>query len=392
MIVENKKIGCVIAYNEEHNNYGTSLQGYATLKKIQELGYNCEIIRYKKRYSFFEKMRLIILMFRCGGTKDKIRTVKEKINQKLYQHYAVGITERTKAVNHYKIEKLIPLFKTYHGFQELCKGSLNYAAVLVGSDQVWTPMSLYSKYYNLLFVDDSVPKIAYASSFGVSHIPLMQHEQTRIYLNRFDKIGVRELRGKEIVETISDNKATVVLDPTMLFTNEEWKKEIEHSTAKTNVPYIFCYLLGTNSDARNAVNELKQKTGLKIITIRHMDEYVASDEQFGDEAPYDVSPNDFVKYISEATYVCTDSFHCTVFSILFHRKFMSFYRFSQSSKNSRNSRIDSLLESMGLQERLFSNDINKIEKDIEYSKIDKKMNILRQESLSFLKESLELAQ
>lgn len=71
-----KKIGCVIAYSDNHNNYGTSLQGFATIKKIRDLGYGCEIIRYKKQLTLFEKIKLIYLMFRCGGTMDKIQHCK----------------------------------------------------------------------------------------------------------------------------------------------------------------------------------------------------------------------------------------------------------------------------------------------------------------------------
>lgn len=387
----NKKIGCVIAYTENHNNYGTSLQGYATLRKISDLGYQCEIIRYKKQLSFIAKIKLVYEMLRCGGTKDKLRVLKERLNMKIYHEYAHNIEIRREAVNKYKAKKLVPYFHEYIGFDALCRGSLKYGAVLVGSDQVWTPMSLYSKFFNLLFVDDDVPKIAYASSFGVSSIPKIQIKETKHYLERFDRIGVREIKGKEIVESISNNHATVVADPTMLLTREDWEKEIKDAKVKDYGHYIFCYFLGTNQNSRAAVNELKRLTGYKIITIRHMDEYVKSDEHFGDEAPYDIDPNDFVKLISNADYVCTDSFHCTVFSILFHRKFMTFYRFSQNSKSSRNSRIDSLFDLLGLYSRLFSGDISKINDDIDYKFVDSKLFDLRNESIKFLKESLELA-
>lgn len=119
-----------------------------------------------------------------------------------------------------------------------------------------------------------------------------------------------------------------------------------------------------------------------------MDEYVPEDEQFGDEAPYNVDPNDFVKYISRAAYVCTDSFHCTVFSILFHRQFMTFYRFAEGSKTGRNSRINSLFDLFELQERLYKGDINKITNPIDYNSVDKKLSELRKESISFLNECL----
>ena len=387
--MENKqKIGCVIAYTEGHNNYGTSLQGYAMLKKIQQLGYEVEVIKYTKRLSAWQKMKFVVNALRAGEWKNIQHRLTGKQMLKKYPAYAAGIAERTKAVNAYKQKKLIPLFHEYIGYDALHKGSLNYAAVVVGSDQVWTPMSLPNKFFNLLFVDDSVRKVAYASSFGVSEIPSFQRKATGAYLDRFYKIGVREQRGKEIVEELSHQKATVVADPTMLLSREEWEQEIADAHTTTEELYIFCYFLGTNQEARKAAKELKEKTGYKIITIRHMDEYVPEDERFGNEAPYNVNPNDFVKYISRAAYVCTDSFHCTVFSILFHRQFMTFYRFAEGSKTGRNSRINSLFDLFELQERLYKGDINKITNPIDYNSVDEKLSELRKDSIAFLNECL----
>ena len=386
--MENKKIGCVIAYTEGHNNYGTSLQGYAMLKKIQQLGYEVEVIKYIKRLSTWQKIKFVVTALRAGEWKNIQHRLTSKQMLKKYPVYAAGIAERTTAVNAYKQKKLIPLFHEYIGYDALHKGSLNYAAVVVGSDQVWTPMSLPNKFFNLLFVSDSVRKVAYASSFGVSEIPSFQRKATGAYLDRFYKIGVREQRGKEIVEELSHQKATVVADPTMLLSREEWEQEIADAHTTTEELYIFCYFLGTNQEARKAAKELKEKTGYKIITIRHMDEYVPEDELFGDEAPYNVDPNDFVKYISRAAYVCTDSFHCTVFSILFHRQFMTFYRFAEGSKTGRNSRINSLFDLFELQERLYKGDINKITNPIDYNSVDEKLSELRKESIYFLNECL----
>lgn len=385
------KVGCVIAYTPGHNNYGTSLQGYAMLKKIQQLGYQSEVINYKKCLTLSQKLHFIINAIRSGEAKTLYaRLVNKRILQK-YPQYAEGIKLRTEAVNKYKEKKLIPLFHEYVGYDALHEGSKNYSAVIVGSDQVWTPMSLPNKFFNLLFVDDSVPKIAYASSFGVSEIPQFQKKATGEYLDRFTYIGVREQRGKEIVDSLSHQTAQVVADPTLLLSREEWEAEISDSPINETEPYIFCYFLGTNQKARKAVNELKAKTGLKIITIRHMDEYVPEDEKFGDEAPYYVDPNDFVKYISKATYVCTDSFHCSVFSIIFHRQFMTFYRFANTSKTGRNSRIDSLFNVLGINKKHIYNgeDIQKnINEPINWQEVDRNLSQLRNESIEFLNKAL----
>lgn len=385
-----KKIGCVIAYRKNHTNYGTSLVGYALLKKIQQLSFQVEVINYIKRLSIKQKVFFVLNAIRCGEWKELVARLTSKSALKKYPHYAAGIKQRTVAVEKYKENKLLPLFRNYVGFSALHEGSKQYDAVVVGSDQVWTPMSLPNKFFNLLFVDDAVRKVAYGSSFGVSSIPKFQRTATGAYLDRFYKIGVREQKGKEIVDSLSHQKALVVADPTMLLNADEWREEIFENVEKNNSePYIFCYFLGPNQDARKAANELKAKTGYKIISLRHMDEYVPEDESFGDEAPYDVDPNGFLRLIHNAAYVCTDSFHCSAFSIQFHKQFMTFYRFAQSSTIGRNSRIDSLFNVLGInRERIYQGDISKIDSTVDWSEVDEKLKTLRENSIRFLQESL----
>ena len=388
--MNNKKIGCVIAYKKNHTNYGTSLVGYSLIKKIQQLGYDVEIINYVKNLSLIDKIRYTLNAYMCGELERLVKLRNNKGTITNNPQLPAYIKQRIDAVEQYKKLKLYPLFHNYVGFNDLKRGSKNYKTIIVGSDQVWSPLSLPNKFFNLLFVDDSVKKVAYASSFGVSEIPEFQKKATGKYLDRFAYIGVREQRGKEIVDSLSHKKAQVVADPTLLLSRDEWEKEIEDSKVNETEPYIFCYFLGTNQDARKAVNELKAKTGLKIITIRHMDEYVPEDENFGDEAPYSIDPNDFVKYISRAEYVCTDSFHCTAFSIQFHRKFMTFYRFASNNKTGRNSRIDSLFNVLNINKnRIYNGDITLIYNTIDWNTVDEKLEVLRKTSIEFIKNALK---
>ena len=159
------KIGCVIAYRKGHTNYGTSLVGYALIKKLQTFGYNVEVINYIKQLSFSEKVAWVVNAIRCDGFSFITSKFKESKDLKKYQSYSANIRIRTEAVEKYKERKFIPFFKDYCGYSALHEGSKNYDAVVVGSDQVWTPWSLPTKFFNLLFVDDTVRKVAYASSF-----------------------------------------------------------------------------------------------------------------------------------------------------------------------------------------------------------------------------------
>ena len=142
-------------------------------------------------------------------------------------------------------------------------------------------------------------------------------------------------------------------------------------------------------EARKAANELKSKTGYKIIALRHMDEFVETDEKFGDEAPYNVDPEDFVKYIKDAAYVLTDSFHCSAFSIQFHKKFMTFYRFAVGAKGGRNGRIDSLFGMLGVtREHIYQGDIAKIDCPINWEEVDIKLFEMRNAGILFLKNNI----
>lgn len=392
MMKEKQKIGLVIAYYKNHNNYGTALQGYATLKSVSDLGFTCRIIKYVKRAPLIKKLRLAPLMLISGGWDAyKRKKNKEKISFSSTD-YAKNIAIRTKANNNWKDSIMEPYCDTYIGYESLHIGSKDYNLVLVGSDQVWTPLGLYSKFFNLLFVDDSVPRISYASSFGVSKIPWWQKHATTKYLNRIDALSVRELKAKEIVDNLTIKKAVVVLDPTLLRTKEQWEKEFEGKANKVKGDYIFCYLLGKRDETRKEVNKLAKATNLKVVAIRHTDEFIESDEYFGDIAPYDVNPIEFIQLISNAKYVYTDSFHCSVFSIIFQRQFITFYRFATTDGNSRNSRIDSLLSLMGLTSRLYKNEIVKqIQNPIDYKVVERILEALRKDSMEFLMKGLSLA-
>lgn len=381
----NKKIGCVIAYREGQNNYGTSLQAYAMIKKLQQLGFNVEIINYIKQLSLLDKIRWVINAYRCG--------LYIRLRKKSSRHspiYQANLKVRTRTVDEYKSNKLKYLFRDYIGFDSLRKGSKNYDAIIVGSDQVWLPTGLPTKFHNLLFVDENVRKIAYASSFGVQDIPHFQKKETGRYLDRFYRIGVREQRGKEIVEELSHLPAKVVLDPTLLLTKDEWEAEIDSTIINDSEPYMFCYLISENEEARYKASELARKKGIKIICIRHLEKFREIDETYGDEAPYNVGPNEFVKYIRNADYVVTDSFHCTVFSHIFHKNFLTFYR-STTGKNARNSRIDSLFSILGTNDkRKYSiGGVNGIDEEVNWVTVDINLARLREESINFLIESLK---
>jgi exopolysaccharide biosynthesis predicted pyruvyltransferase EpsI len=147
-----------------------------------------------------------------------------------------------------------------------------------------------------------------------------------------------------------------------------------------------------NGNHRKIAMKLAQKTGLKIVTTPFLDSFVKEDETFGDYRMFNVGPDDFVNLIRNAEYILTDSFHGSVFSIINHKKFVTFNRFDDNSKNSRNSRIDNLCNLMGIKNRRYCADadiVKMVTAEIDYIGIDDKLKNLRDKSLHFLKTALD---
>lgn len=382
-----KKIGCVLAVRRRnHNNYGTSLQAYATIKVLQENGFDVHIIRYNKQRGIFGTIKALPEYLRSGGSGELFIRINKKIQSIFHPHFKLENSLRNHVVEEgFKEDIFEPLCDYYNSYEEMSKASSTYDVCLVGSDQLWHPMGFASGFYNLMFVNDSVPKIAYAASFGVSSIPKFQHKGTKKYLERLDWISVREQRGKEIVETLSNAKADFVCDPTMLLTKQEWENFAAPSKKNINEPYIFVYFLGERSEIREKAKELAQKTGCKLVVMRHVDKFIKMDDNFGDFAPYDINPRDFVNLLRNANYVVTDSFHGTIFSIMMEKKFITFYRVSKLKSGSTHSRIDSLLDKFGLTSRLYKDDIySQAVVDIDYSTVSLKVEEFRQYSKALL--------
>ena len=261
----------------------------------------------------------------------------------------------------------------------------------MGSDQLWLPGNIAADYYTLNFVPESVNTIAYATSFGQSSLPKDSSKLAKVFLQKIKHLSVREESGQKLIADLTGRKVPVVCDPTLLFTGKEWlsiqqKEPIEQGN------YIFCYFLGTNPLHRNFVRKLKAETGCEVVILPHIDEYVKEDEECSDKQLYDVDPSAFLNLIRNAKYVCTDSFHCSVFSILYKRNFFTFRRFSDKNKQSTNSRLDTLFHITGITGRLVSGDEDITEvlsRKTDFETAHRKLAEIRQKSYDYLMNALK---
>lgn len=356
----------------------------ATCKIFEKRGFDYELVRYEKKIGIVWMIKAIPRFFNYVWRTENMDVFRKKLSLKMHPERAEKEAIRAAAFDRFKeknFTKLSPVYKTY---PQLCKAASKYSVVVSGSDQIWSPSGLPTNFYNLMFVPDDIRKVSYASSFGVKKIPWYQRTRTREYLQRIPYISTREIRGSEIVKELTGRKVPTVLDPVFMFDETEWK-QIVPEKREVKEQYIFAYFLGTNEEHRVAVNELSKESGLKIVTLRHLDEYFEADEKFGDYAPYDVDPGQFLNLLRNAEYVCTDSFHGTCFSIINKKKFMVFNRYSDSARNSKNSRIDSLCTMLDLHNRRFDGgNIMSIREEIEFELVDEKLEQLKEAANEYL--------
>lgn len=382
-------IGVCIKYF--HENYGGMLQAYATITMLEKRNIKYELIQYEKHYSLWGKIKQIPRLFNGILLNDKKEALLKKIGKRKHPEFCKKDSIRINAFGRFKKEKFIRLSPVFVGYANLCNGAKRYTAVVTGSDQLWSPAGLPTNFYNLMFVPDNIRKISIASSFGVKKIPWYQITRTRDFLNRIDFISMRENRGSEIVKELTGRTVPTILDPVFMFNEEEWLDLIPYNN-EINEPYIFAYFLGANLSHREAVKSVAKKLNCKIVTLRHLDQYVDADEQFGDYAPYDVDPAQFLNLLRGAKYVCTDSFHGSVFSIIHHKPFVTFNRYAENSKFSKNSRIDTLCNNLGLENRRFVTADKLYEQliqNINYTIVDKKLSVLKAQTNEYLNKAFE---
>lgn len=384
-----KKVAIVSCYFKK--NYGSMLQAYATQKFLDNQGIENETINieenidFKKGKSKFYKSQIFNFTF----IKSKMGMVKLKLDKKINKKLQENLSVRDKAFEKFKSN--FKLTKPFHTYKELTDNSNNYGSFIVGSDQLWLPVNVVADYYTLNWVPENINKVSYATSFGISIIPEKYKEMYKKFLERINYISVREKNACKLVKDLSGRKAELVCDPTLLLDKNEWM-EIQQESPIIEGNYILCYFLGKNIEHRKFAERLKEKTGYKIVSLNHSDEYVKYSDKFADETPYDIGPGEFVNLIRNAKYVCTDSFHGTVFSLINQVEFFTFERFSsKNSKVSTNSRIYSLLELVNLKDRLLKGNENVEEilnKKINFGEVNQKIEKFRESSRNFLKNAL----
>ncbi|OGR15915.1 MAG: hypothetical protein A2X81_13885 [Desulfobacterales bacterium GWB2_56_26] len=358
------------------SNHGAALQAYALQTQLEKMGHQPFFINYL----FGEQPRKGVLAWIGRSPANTFEKVDKQFRykpflpfQKKYLH--VG---DVRYVSHEQLYAAPPEADMY----------------ICGSDQVWNP-NLFSKEKDerafwLDFNNNGVRRVAYAPSFGVTHLGNDTVRRYTAYAKHFDAISVREKNALHIMEKLGKQNAVWVPDPTLLIELNDFLN-IEQQHQQSQKPYLFSYQLQTRRSLPSAATAIN-KTVCSCFGIELYDSYSVSVLHNIFRRKY-LNPAQWLYKLHNSDFIVTNSFHGTVFALLYHRPFITILRKGLST--GMNNRIETLLEVVGLSNRSVTEfDQNHIEalcrEKIEWSVVETKIKEFRETGIKFLKDALAL--
>ena len=365
------------------NNYGGILQNYALQTILKREGF--KVYTIDRRHPPVSKMKIILSIIKRGLAKYILRKdivfrlVPTKREAKMISYSFVRF-----------IKENITQTEEFHtnNFDFLKKYGFN--AYIVGSDQVWRPRyspCLTNYFFDFLDGNNEVKKIAYAASFGVDNWELTEEEtkQCSALAKQFNSISVRENSAVELCGKYFNVKAIHVFDPTILLKKEDYCDLIKQDNIPEREDILFCYLLDNSDKKSNFVNKAAKTFQLHPVFGMPANSFHLKKSKKDISDCIFISISEWIAGFRDAKFVITDSFHGTVFSILFNKPFVVFVNEKRG-----NARLNSLLQMFNLEERLItSSDLDNGFRYLDYSEINKIIEKGRDKSITYLLECLK---
>ncbi|VEP12236.1 Polysaccharide pyruvyl transferase [Hyella patelloides LEGE 07179] len=366
------KVGIITFHHT--TNFGATLQTYGLWKAIKNQGHKVEIIDYRPasatqyyreriinpiswNFDFLPWLKLLLKYFFPGLAKY--------IKMRLFLISELNLSEK-KFINKEQLKSFLESTK-------------NYDAIVCGSDQIWCINSIrgFDTSYFLDFVNNNCRKLSYAASLG----PADSFEEHCEYISKlirdFDNVSVRDSNSLNLIRQNCGISAVKVLDPTFLV---NYQKVFNLRKNPINKEYLLLYIEKImNSQEIEFIQFLAKKRNLTIISIGEPC-YIAN------KTIVNLSPTDWLSYFNHASYVITNFYHGTIFSIKFNKQFTTLARKSKLNKTG------DLLNDLGLSNRFVSNiQSNLFEqqlKEINYDIIGKKLETEISKSKTYLSDAL----
>lgn len=360
------KVGIITIWDDE--NYGNRLQNYAVQETVKKATNGGEAVTIKYIHDGMFRVRPYIKKFfrrlkafttyRCYAKgRFKIALMKRGAKLRAFSQTYLSLDDNVIINNH------IP-----YGLNE------KYDFFVVGSDQVWNPTFGHATPVFFLSFADKAKRIAYAPSFGISALPVVNEKYIAEMLDGIPHLSCREEDGSAIIKKLTSRDAATLIDPTLMLTPDEWLKITNVNLPRHN--YALVYLLGESpEEARSFIKDAASRKGLDVIVLNDINNLELCA----------IGVEDFLGYFYNADIIFTNSFHGTVFSMVFKKPFVVFGR------EPMNSRIETLLGKFGLLSRKYAEvSLNNDIYSIDYTYMDDALDRERTLSLNYLRNAMKI--
>lgn len=366
------KIGIITWFSG--GNYGTNLQAIALQGYLRSIGHSVEIINFEIESHIREK-----------------KTFLQKVQRQPQKYVTKYAQKKYKKQIEFRYQKMKEEVKRNCIFTKRIVCEQDYIDIcntfdilICGSDQIWNP-NWYHKFYYADYNEIKSRIISYAPSLGVNTIREEQTTKIKRSLSRFSAVSVREHRGANLLKPLSANEPVVVVDPTLLLDTKAWNTVFPIQN-KCREKYVLSMFLTDNYAHWRAAKKYATDRGVRHIIIP----YCGFSYFQNAEIKADAGIQDLLNLIRGAECVLTDSFHVTVFSLMYHKQFYTFERFKENAFSSQNERIRNILDIANSIERIIPYGTNYIQAkdDIEYNSVAKNLNVEIEKSKRFLREAI----
>lgn len=363
-------------------NYGSFLQSYALKKTIESLGHEVVFVDYKIEEPLYKSTNERI----SNKVDSLIKRGLDKYSQKpiLKKYLPEKINEMVVNNKLYR-EEFLPLL----GVTDEYKFNSNLDALVIGSDEVFNVFQKSTRVgYSLELLgknNNAKRLLSYAASFGNTTLEKIEANnktnEISLLLSDFDAISVRDANSGSIVKELTNKEPVYNLDPVLIY---DFTNEIPDIVTEKDYIIVYAYRDRLSEKEKEEIIKFAQKKGKKLISLGGYQDFV--DEYIN------ASPFELLDYVKNADYIITDTFHGTIFSIIFQKKFVSFIRESKNGKYGNQEKMSDLLGRLGLSNRGIYNASEieeQIEKDINYTEVNKIRKQYISSAIDYLKANLK---